>query len=72
METRLNVKTATKTALGHVRSLGLVPTRIATQTKSGLAKDRVTYPAIGALSTSSLPEATPEAPTLTAGGIKRP
>lgn len=41
------MKTATKTALGQVRSLGLVPKLIATQTKSGLAEDVVTYPAIG-------------------------
>ncbi len=41
------MKTATKTALGHVRSLGPVPKLIATQTKSGLAKDVVTYPAFG-------------------------
>jgi hypothetical protein len=39
------VRTPTKTALGQVRSLGLVPELIATQTKSGLAKDVVTYPA---------------------------
>ena len=36
--------TATKTALGQVRSLGQVPKLIATHTKSGLAKDVVTYP----------------------------
>ena len=39
-ETRLDVKTATKTALGQVRSLGLVPNLIATQTKSGSLKMR--------------------------------
>jgi hypothetical protein len=41
------VKTATKTALGQVRSFGLVPKLIAKQTKLGLAKDVVTYPAVG-------------------------
>jgi len=40
------VKTAPKTALVQVRSLGLVPKLTTTQTKSGLAKDVVTYPAV--------------------------
>jgi hypothetical protein len=39
------VKTATKTALRQVHNLGLVPKLIATQTKSGLGRDMVTYPA---------------------------
>ena len=38
------MKTATKTALVQIRSLGLVPTLIVMQTKSGLATDVVTYP----------------------------
>ena len=41
------MKTATKTALGQVRKRGEVPTLIVMQTKSGLAREVVTYPAIG-------------------------
>ena len=37
--------TARKTALGQVRNRGVVPKLIATQSKSDLAKDVVTYPA---------------------------